>query len=160
MGNFMTHEVVFIGKVGTDYETARHRFSCSLRIDEVGDEKTAVIISTGHDGPMKYGSGPVYRLSSLGKLEGYDLISIHSLWKETNIGEVYVVEFISYDKKVSMNEWGDINLGPTIEERLELRLRGGWEIVGERTHAFSDILVSIEDLNAIRREIKLDGLLG
>ena len=160
MGTIMTHNAVFIGKAGTEHEADRHKFSCGLRIDEVGDARSAVIISTSQGGPMRFGRD--LRLSSLGKLEGYDLVAFHSVWTEATTCDVYAVEFVSYDKNVTMNEWGDLNLGPTIEERLEFRLYGGWTIEVEKDHKFSfrSVFPSEEELAAIRRDIRLGGLLG
>lgn len=165
MGNIMTHNAVFIGKAGTNHEADRHRFSCSLRIDEVGDARSAVMISTSQQG--QWSTGRNLRLSSLGKLEEYDLVAFHSVWNEGTTCDVYAVEFVSYDKSVTMNEWGDLNLGPTVDERLEVRLYGGWTIDVDKDHRFSDqrfsfksVFPSEKELAAIRRDIRLGGLLG
>lgn len=162
MGNIMTHNAVFIGRAGTEHEWDRHRFSCSLRIDEVGETKSAVMISSYQEGALRYGSNPNLRLSSLGRLECHDLVAFYSVWTEATYCDVYAVEFVSYDKSVSMNEWEDLTLGPTVDERLEVRLYGGWNVDVDKYRNFSirGVSPSDNDLAAIRRDIRLGGLLG
>lgn len=166
MSIIMTHNAIFIGKADTDYQNERYSFSCNLRIDEVDGKSTAVMMRSHHEGPMRIRNAKD-KISSLGKLEKFDMVVFTSIWSKTTVCDVYAIEFVDYKKKVSMNEFNDLGLGPNIDERLEVRLSGGWTIdVGNRDKiagivvGFGEPFPSEKDLAAIRREIKLGGLLG
>lgn len=165
MSIIMTHNAIFIGKADTDYQNERYSFSCNLRIDEVAGQSTAVMMRSHHEGPMRI-RNTKDKISSLGKLEKFDMVVFTSIWSKTTVCDVYAIEFVDYKKKVSMNEFNDLGLGPNIDERLEVRLSGGWTIdVGNRDKlagivvGFGEPFPSEKDLAAIRREIKLGGLL-
>jgi hypothetical protein len=105
--------------------------------------------------------------SSLNKLERFDMVVVTSLWSKTTVCDVYLVEFVDYKKTVRKNDFDDLGLGPIVEERFEVKLSGGWTIdVGNRDKiagivvGFGEPFPSEKDLAAIRREIKLGGLLG
>ena len=161
----MTHNAVFVGKVDTDFQNERYSFSCNVRIDEVDGKSTAVMMRSSNRGNLR--SKNIKDIfSSLGKLERFDMVVLTSIWSKTTVCDVYVVEFLDYKKKVSMNEFNDLGLGPNIDERLEVRLSGGWTIdVGNRDKlagivvGFGEPFPSEKDLAAIRREMKLGGLL-
>ena len=166
MNIIMTHNATFVGKAGTECQTDRYSFTCSLRIDEVGYRRTAVLIRSTHEGPMRFKKFND-NLSSLGRLETFDLLVLSHIWSKTTICDVYAVEFVDYKKTVSKNEYNDLGLGPSIDERLEVRLSGGWTIdVGNRDKlagivvGYGEPFPSEKDLAAIRREMKLGGLLG
>ena len=162
----MTHNAVFVGKADTDFQNERYSFSCNVRIDEVDGKSTAVMMRSSNQGNLR--SKNIKDIfSSLGKLERFDMVVLTSIWSKTTVCDVYAVEFLDYKKKVSMNEFNDLGLGPNIDERLEVRLSGGWTIdVGNRDKlagivvGYGEPFPSEEDLAAIRREMKLGGLLG
>jgi hypothetical protein len=162
----MTHNAVFVGKADTDFQNERYSFSCNVRIDEVDGKSTAVMMRSSNQGNLR--SKNIKDIfSSLGKLERFDMVVITSIWSKTTVCDVYAVEFVDYKKKVSMNEFNDLGLGPNIDERLEVRLSGGWTIdVGNRDKlagivvGYGEPFPSEKDLAAIRREMKLGGLLG
>jgi hypothetical protein len=161
----MTHNAVFVGKADTDFQNERYSFSCNVRIDEVDGKSTAVMMRSSNQGNLR--SKNIKDIfSSLGKLERFDMVVITSIWSKPTVCDVYAVEFVDYKKKVSMNEFNDLGLGPNIDERLEVRLSGGWTIdVGNRDKlagivvGFGEPFPSEKDLAAIRREMKLGGLL-
>ena len=161
----MTHNAVFVGKADTDFQNERYSFSCNVRIDEVDGKSTAVMMRSSNQGNLR--SKNIKDIfSSLGKLERFDMVVLTSIWSKTTVCDVYAVEFVDYKKKVSMNEFNDLGLGPNIDERLEVRLSGGWTIdVGNRDKlagivvGFGEPFPSEKDLAAIRREMKLGGLL-
>ena len=161
----MTHNAVFVGKADTDFQNERYSFSCNVRIDEVDGKSTAVMMRSSNRGNLR--SKNIKDIfSSLGKLERFDMVVLTSIWSKTTVCDVYAVEFVDYKKKVSMNEFNDLGLGPNIDERLEVRLSGGWTIdVGNRDKlagivvGFGEPFPSEKDLAAIRREMKLGGLL-
>ena len=161
----MTHNAVFVGKADTDFQNERYSFSCNVRIDEVDGKSTAVMMRSSNRGNLR--SKNIKDIfSSLGKLERFDMVVLTSIWSKTTVCDVYAVEFLDYKKKVSMNEFNDLGLGPNIDERLEVRLSGGWTIdVGNRDKlagivvGFGEPFPSEKDLAAIRREMKLGGLL-
>ena len=161
----MTHNAVFVGKADTDFQNERYSFSCNVRIDEVDGKSTAVMMRSSNQGNLR--SKNIKDIfSSLGKLERFDMVVLTSIWSKTTVCDVYAVEFVDYKKKVSMNEFNDLGLGPNIDERLEVRLSGGWTIdVGNRDKlagivvGFGETFPSEKDLAAIRREMKLGGLL-
>jgi hypothetical protein len=166
MSIIMTHNAVFVGKADTDFQNERYSFSCNVRIDEVDGKSTAVMMRSSNQGNLR--SKNIKDIfSSLGKLERFDMVVITSIWSKTTVCDVYAVEFVDYKKKVSMNEFNDLGLGPNIDERLEVRLSGGWTIdVGNRDKlagivvGYGEPFPSEKDLAAIRREMKLGGLLG
>jgi hypothetical protein len=158
MSIIMTHRAIFVGKAGTDYQDKRNSLSCNLRIDEVNGQVSAVLMSSR----PKYLHKNVNKLSSLGKLEYFDIVVFSPIVSKTTLCDVYVVEFVDYKKRVDKN---DLKLGPNIEERLEVKLSGGWTIdVGNRDKfagmlvGFGEPFPSDKDLTSIRREIKLGGL--
>ena len=166
MSIIMTHNAIFIGKVDTDNQNERYSFSCNLRIDETNGQSTAVMMRSSNEGTLRF-KNIKDKISSLGKLERFDMVVFTSIWSKTTVCDVYAIEFVDYKKKVSMNEFNDLGLGPNIDERLEVRLSGGWTIdVGNRDKlagmvvGFGEPFPSENDLAAIRREMKLGGLLG
>lgn len=166
MSIIMTHNAVFVGKADTDFQNERYSFSCNVRIDEVDGKSTAVMMKSSNQGNLR--SKNIKDIfSSIGKLERFDMVVITSIWSKTTVCDVYAVEFVDYKKKVSMNEFNDLGLGPNIDERLEVMLSGGWTIdVGNRDKlagivvGYGEPFPSEKDLAAIRREMKLGGLLG
>jgi hypothetical protein len=123
---------------------------------------------SSHEGPLRFGKDFCKdKFSSLDKLERFDMVVVTSLWSKTAVCDVYLVEFVDYKKKVRKNDFDDLCLGPIVEERLEVKLSGGWTIdVGNRDKfagiivGYGELFPSEKDLAAIRREIKLGGLLG
>ena len=163
MSIIMTHNAVFIGKADTDNQNERYTFSCNLRIDEIDGQTNAVLMRSSH---MRF-KGVQDSFSSLEKLEKFDMVVFSPIWTNTTICDVYSIQFVDYKKEVRKNEFDDLGLGPIIEERLEVKLSGGWTIdVGNRDKlagivvGFGEPFPSENDLAAVRREIKLGGLLG
>lgn len=155
----MTHTVYFVGS-----DTSR--FSCSVRVDEVGGLRSATLMRSSARSVMDVRSVSFADL----ELGIYDLMiivpSMIGSIPHSTTAQVYQFERVAYEKQVVPNEFGDINKGPYIEEKLVVSLSGGWDFeVGENfeLRAMSSLTtfdqVFGDIVRTVRRDISLGGLL-
>lgn len=154
----MTHTVYFVGS-----DTSR--FSCSVRVDEVGGLRSATLMRSYARSIMGERSESLADLD----LGIYDLMiivpSMIGILHSTT-AQVYQFERLAYERQVVPNEFGDVNKGPYIEEKLVVSISGGWDFeVGENLElrAMSSLMtfdqVFGDIVRIVRRDISLGGLL-
>lgn len=156
----MTHTVYFVGSF---YDT--RRYDCSVRIDEVGGLRSATLMRSSAKSVMGVKSTTFSDL----ELGIYDLMIIVPSMigiPHSTVAQVYQFERVAYERQVVPNEFGDINKGPYVEEKLVVSLSGGWDFeIGENLElrAMSSLMtfdqVFGDIVRTVRRDISLGGLL-
>ena len=158
--SIMTHTVYFVGGL---YDT--RRYSCHFRVDEVGGLRSATLMRSFAKSVMGVRSVSFADL----ELGVYDLMIIVPSMigiPHNTVAQVYQFERVAYERQVVPNEFGDINKGPYVEEKLVVSLRGGWDFeVDENLElramssltSFDQVFGDI--VRTVRRDISLGGLL-